>query len=103
MNRAVFVHVELDGAIHRVGTLWTRAQSGRQSATFEYDPEWLGNPGHFALEPALTIGPGPHHTPADTALFGALSDSAPDRWRRQPDSHGRQPSSSGLRFRAESR
>lgn len=82
MNRSVFVHVELDGVTHRVGTLWTRARGGRQSATFEYAPEWLDCPSRFALEPALTVGPGPYHTPTDTALFGALSDSAPDRWGR---------------------
>ena len=82
MSRTILVYVELDGATERVGTLWTRARRGRQSATFEYVPEWLDNPSRFALEPALTIGPGPHHTPADAALFGALSDSAPDRWGR---------------------
>ena len=36
----------------------------------------------FSLEPALTLGPGPFHTPADTPLFGAIGDSAPDRWGR---------------------
>ena len=82
MNRRIFVYVELDGVTSRAGTLWTRARSGRQSATFEYAPEWLEHPSRFALEPALAIGPGPHHTPGGTALFGALSDSAPDRWGR---------------------
>ena len=82
MNRTVLVYVELNGVANRVGTLWTRARSGRESATFEYAPEWLERPDHFALEPALAIGPGPHHTPPGTALFGALNDSAPDRWGR---------------------
>ena len=82
MNRTVLVYVELKGSAHRVGTLWTRMRSGRQSATFEYSPEWIDNPFRFALEPALAIGPGPHHTPAGTSLFGALADSAPDRWGR---------------------
>lgn len=82
MNGPTLVYVELAGCVSRVGTLWTRVRSGRQSATFEYASEWLENPSHFALEPALTMGPGPHHTPVDTPLFGALSDSAPDRWGR---------------------
>jgi len=82
MNRTVFVYVELDRVPQRVGTLWTRDRGGRQSATFEYFSEWLDNPSRFALEPALPIGPGPHHTPAEIPLFGALSDSAPDRWGR---------------------
>ena len=82
MTRQVLVYVELGGVSHLVGKLWTRARGSRQSATFEYAPEWLSNHGHFALEPALAVGAGPHHTPADTPLFGALSDSAPDRWGR---------------------
>ena len=36
----------------------------------------------FSLEPALTLGPGPFHTPSDKPLFGAIGDSAPDRWGR---------------------
>ena len=28
------------------------------------------------------LGPGPFHTPADTPMFGAIGDSAPDRWGR---------------------
>jgi len=43
---------------------------------------WLEHPERFALEPALTLGPGPHHTRSGIALFGALGDSAPDRWGR---------------------
>jgi serine/threonine-protein kinase HipA len=34
------------------------------------------------MEPALTLGTGAHHTIAGRALFGALGDSAPDRWGR---------------------
>lgn len=82
MNRQVLVYVELNGVSLLAGKLWTRARGNRQSATFEYAPEWLAHPERFALEPALTIGPGPHHTPSASALFGALSDSAPDRWGR---------------------
>lgn len=82
MKRQILVYVDLNGISLLAGTLWTRARGNRQSATFEYAPEWLAHPERFALEPALAIGPGPHHTPADTALFGALSDSVPDRWGR---------------------
>src|SRR6266704_3257127 len=46
------------------------------------DKTWLGNPARFSLEPALQVGPGPFHTPADTPMFGAIGDSAPDRWGR---------------------
>ena len=54
----------------------------RESATFEYDSRWLAHPERFSLEPALKLGPGPFHTPSDRPLFGAIGDSAPDRWGR---------------------
>ena len=42
----------------------------------------LQHPERFSLEPALKLGPGPFHTPADSPMFGAIGDSAPDRWGR---------------------
>jgi len=82
MEQETFVHVDLGGATRPVGCLWTRVRQGRESATFQYDDAWLEDPERFALEPALTLGPGAHHTAAGKALFGALGDSAPDRWGR---------------------
>lgn len=82
MERQVFVYVELRGALHLVGRLWGRMRKGRDSATFEYDRAWLAHADRFALEPALRLGPGPFHTPSDKPLFGAIGDSAPDRWGR---------------------
>jgi serine/threonine-protein kinase HipA len=76
------VHVDLAGAPVLVGRLWSRARKGRESASFEYDKSWLEHPERFALEPALTLGPGAQDTEAGKALFGALGDSAPDRWGR---------------------
>lgn len=76
----VEVHIELRGATRRVGTLYSHSARGRESASFTYAQEWLDSPDHFALEPALRVTPGPHHTPHK--LFGAVSDSAPDRWGR---------------------
>ena len=82
MNDAILVYVDLDGRPRRAGTLWAHDRPGRQSATFEYAAEWLSDPRRFALEPALEVAPGPHHTTGDAALFGAIGDSAPDRWGR---------------------
>lgn len=82
MNREVYVHADLDCIPRIVGRLYTRVRAGRESATFEYDDLWLSSPERFALEPALQLGPGPFHTGADRALFGAIGDSAPDRWGR---------------------
>ena len=65
-----------------MGRLWTRSRGNKDSATFEYDKSWLAHPDRFSLEPALKLGPGPFHTTSDKPLFGAIGDSAPDRWGR---------------------
>jgi serine/threonine-protein kinase HipA len=59
-----------------------RARKDRESATFEYDRNWLAHPQRFSLKPALKLGPGPFHTESGQSLFGAIGDSAPDRWGR---------------------
>ena len=82
MDREVFVYVDLQGAPHLVGRLWARVRKDRENATFEYDRGWLEHAERFSLEPALKLGPGPFHTPTDKPLFGAIGDSAPDRWGR---------------------
>lgn len=82
MDAEALVHVDLDGRPVLVGRLWARTRRGRDSASFEYDEAWLRHPDRFALEPALQLGPGPFHTPADRPIFGAIGDSAPDRWGR---------------------
>jgi serine/threonine-protein kinase HipA len=82
VDRETLVYVDLDGKPQFVGRLWARARNNKESASFEYDRTWLDNPARFSLEPALKLGPGAFHTPADTPLFGAIGDSAPDRWGR---------------------
>jgi serine/threonine-protein kinase HipA len=82
MEKNVFVYVDLDGVPQLVGRLWARVRKNKEGATFEYDEAWLQNPNRFSLEPALRLGPGPFHTGADTPMFGAIGDSAPDRWGR---------------------
>ena len=82
MDRETFVYVDLDGVPHLMGRLWAHVRKNKESATFEYDKAWQENPARFSLEPALQVGPGPFHTPADTPMFGAIGDSAPDRWGR---------------------
>jgi len=82
MDAKVLVYVDLGGAPVLVGHLWARMRKGRDSASFEYDDRWLERADRFALEPALQLGPGPFHTPADKPIFGAIGDSAPDRWGR---------------------
>ena len=86
---SAFVYVELDGVTHRVGRLWVSTK-GRETATFEYDADWLADPRHFALEPALPQRTwSVSHTLPGRPLFGALGDSAPD--------HGDEHSCNALR------
>jgi serine/threonine-protein kinase HipA len=81
-DRSLFVYVDLEGVPHLVGRLWARSRKGKESATFEYDPFWLKHPARFALEPALVLSHGPQHMAAGRRIFGAIGDSAPDRWGR---------------------
>ena len=82
MDKEALVYVDLNGVPHLVGRLWARVRKNKESATFEYHPAWLEQAARFSLEPALRLGPGPFHTPADTPMFGAIGDSAPDHWGR---------------------
>jgi serine/threonine-protein kinase HipA len=82
MDKDVLVYVDVEGAPHLVGRLWVRVRKNRETASFEYDTEWLKHAARFSLEPALQLGPGPFHTAADSPMFGAIGDSSPDRWGR---------------------
>jgi serine/threonine-protein kinase HipA len=82
MDREVLVYVDLQGRPQLVGRLWARLRKDRETATFEYDTDWLAHPERFSMEPVLKLGPGPFHAPSDKPLFGAIGDSAPDRWGR---------------------
>lgn len=82
METEVLVYVDIAGTPRLAGRLWARVRKAKESATFEYDPSWLEYENRFSLEPALTLGPGPFHTPSGKPPFGTLGDSAPDRWGR---------------------
>ena len=100
MDREVFVYMDVAGAPVLVGRLWSRIRKQRETGTFEYDANWLKRPDRFALEPALVLSEGPYHTGTDRPMFGAIGDSAPDRWgralmrrveRKAAEKEGRQP------------
>lgn len=76
------VYVDLEGNLHLVGKLWHHYKDGRESASFAYADDWLSSPQRFALEPLLQLTKGSFHTSVGKALFGAIGDSAPDRWGR---------------------
>lgn len=78
MNRDLHVHVDTASGTIPVGRLWLREKNGRQSSSFKYDAGWLKSPRGYALAPSLQLGEGAFHF--EDGLFGAFSDSAPDRW-----------------------
>lgn len=81
-SKQIFVSIMLGEENHLVGRLWCHRNKGRESASFEYDESWLKHEEHFALEPILQLTEGSFHTKANQILFGAIGDSAPDRWGR---------------------
>lgn len=100
MEREALVYMDYPGGPVLVGRLWSRIRKGRESASFEYDDGWLKRADRFALEPALVLAPGPYHTGVNRPMFGAIGDSAPDRWgrvlmrraeRKAAEKNGRQP------------
>lgn len=81
MNHPVYVHIDFHGKPTLAGLLWIHQKQGRQTASFEYAESYRTLPGHFPLEPALMVAAGQYHT--RNPFFGAISDSAPDRWGRK--------------------
>lgn len=82
MQQAILVYIDLEGIPMKVGQLWAHYRQGRESMSFEYDRNWLHHPKRFSLDPALKLVSGSFHTSSDKPLFGAIDDSAPDRWGR---------------------
>ncbi len=78
--------VFLGESTRQVGTLRFEVQGARQSAGFEYHPDWLAAEDRFALEPGLPLVSGMqfHQQGRDGSLFhGAIADTEPDGWGRK--------------------
>lgn len=82
MEETVWVYVDIEGVPIKAGKLWSRYRNGRESMSFEYDHFWLNHPKRFSFDPALQLVKGSFHASPDKPLFGAIDDSAPDRWGR---------------------
>ena len=78
----VQVYVAVGGDDVLAGTLYSHRRRGLESATFTYTSTYLGTPGAYALDPELPLTSGALQTRVGRALFGALTDCAPDRWGR---------------------
>ena len=49
------VFVQVAGEDLLAGRLWSHRRQGRESATFTYQPEYLGHQGAYELDPALPL------------------------------------------------
>lgn len=78
----VFIDLPSSPGPVQAGRLWSHFRKGRESASFEYNREWLANLYRFALEPLLPLADGTFHTTPGQSVFGAIGDSTPDRWGR---------------------
>lgn len=78
----VFIDLPSSPGPVQAGRLWSHFRKDRESASFEYNKEWLANPYRFALEPLLPLANGTFHTTPGQSVFGAIGDSTPDRWGR---------------------
>lgn len=82
MEQSVLVYLDLEGKAIKVGKLWSHYRNGRESMSFEYERSWLNHPKRFSLDPSLKLVSGTFHASQDKPVFGAIDDSAPDRWGR---------------------
>ena len=78
----VQVHVAVGEQDVHAGTLFSHRRRGTESATFTYTTGYLAAPGAYALDPELPLAAGARQTRIGRALFGAMTDCAPDRWGR---------------------
>ena len=85
MTDAIEVHVDHGGETGLAGRCRYFARRGRQSSVFSYADEWLDRTDAFALDPAnLSLARHDiHSVSGNSALPGALRDTAPDRWGQQ--------------------
>ena len=82
VNSDIEVHVALGDRNLLAGRMHSHRRRGSESASFGYDDRYLADPDAYALDPALPLVTGTLQTAVGHALFGAFSDSTPDRWGR---------------------
>jgi serine/threonine-protein kinase HipA len=82
VNSDIEVHVARGDRNLLAGRMYSRRRRGSESASFVYDDRYLADPDAYALDPALPLVTGTLQTAVGHALFGAFSDSLPDRWGR---------------------
>jgi serine/threonine-protein kinase HipA len=83
VEQPVEVDVQIDGRDLPAGRLWTHRHGQSESATFSYREDYLQRADAYELDPGLRLQGGQHQTALGQALFGAMSDCAPDGWGRR--------------------
>ena len=83
MTREIHVYgdwLEL-GEPRRIGLMRVGLVHGRETFSFEYDPDWLAGNELLVLDPELRLFAGPQFlNDREKANFGLFLDSSPDRW-----------------------
>ncbi len=83
MTREIHVYgdwLEL-GECQRIGLMRADRVHGRETFSFEYDPDWLAGNDTLVLDPELLLFEGPQYlNDREKANFGLFLDSSPDRW-----------------------
>ncbi|MEZ6097220.1 MAG: HipA domain-containing protein [Pirellulaceae bacterium] len=83
MTREIHVYGDWQelGECQRIGLMRVNRVHGRETFSFEYDPEWLAGNNTLVLDPELSLFLGPQYlNDRDKANFGLFLDSSPDRW-----------------------
>jgi serine/threonine-protein kinase HipA len=84
MRRVVTVHFGEEA--RSLGVLRYDQQGARESASFEYDVDWLTAADRFAIEPGLPLVGGAqfHRKSRDGSVFhAAMADTEPDGWGKR--------------------
>ncbi len=82
MSGEVAVYVAAGATDLLAGRMYSHRHRGTESASFVYDDRFLARSDAYALDPALPLVAGTLQTPVGRPLFGAFTDSLPDRWGR---------------------
>jgi serine/threonine-protein kinase HipA len=83
VEQPIEVDVQIGGQDLPAGRLWTHHHGQRESATFSYREDYLQRADAYELDPGLPLQSGQHQTALGQALFGGMSDCAPDGWGRR--------------------
>lgn len=87
MEKIIYAYFDNHNSPVFLGRVFVDVNRGKETFSFEYDRKWLqmcelGSFPNVSLDPDLPLFPGRQYLPSNKKIFGALSDSSPDRWGR---------------------